>query len=94
MDSRFIKDPEAELDYSFNWNDWLDTTSTPPESIVSHVITVPDDLTLISSEKAGGVITVWLKGGTPQLTHRVECLITTSAGRKDERSFWLVIQER
>ena len=48
------KDPDAKLDYPFDWraktnghgdSDWL----APSEMIVSYVITVDDGLTLLSS---------------------------------------------
>jgi len=91
---RFVKDPEAELDYAWDWSDWLDATTTPAESITSHTVTVPTGLTLESSTAASGIVTAWISGGTVGTTYRVECLITTSAGRKDERSLWITVQER
>lgn len=94
IDVRYIKDPEAKLDYSFDWTDWLDSKAKPPESITQHTITVPKGLTLVSSVAVGGVVTAWISGGTVGMIYRVECLITTSIGRIDERSLWLVIQER
>jgi len=105
LNNAFTKDPEAVLDYAFNWADWLDTSTTPNESIIAHTVTVPSGLTLDSSAVANGVNTAgvtitnslviaWISGGTVGTTYRVECLITTSAGRKDERSLWITVQER
>jgi hypothetical protein len=51
-------------------------------------------MTLESSTAASGIVTAWISGGTVGTTYRVECLITTSAGRKDERSLWITVQER
>lgn len=39
-------------------------------------------------------VVAWFSGGTAGTTYRVECLITTSAGRTDERSLWITVQER
>lgn len=93
MAEKFIKDPEAELDYSFRWSAWLES-GAQPETILSHVITVPEGLTLDRSEEAGGIVTVWLSAGLGGQTYRVECKITTSKGRVDERSIWITVQER
>ena len=105
LNNAFTKDPEAVLDYAFNWADWLDTSTTPDESIIAHTVTVPTGLTLDSSVVVDGVntagvtitnsqVTAWISGGTVGTTYRVGCLITTSAGRKDERSLWITVQER
>lgn len=85
-----LKDPSAVLDYVFDWTEWL----AAAETITSHTVTVPTGLTLESSTAASGIVTAWISGGTVGTTYRVECLITTSAGRKDERSLWITVQER
>lgn len=88
--STFVKDPEAVLDYVFDWASWLDTG----ETISSHTITVPAGLTLNSSAVASGLVTAWLSGGDVGATYRVECKVVTSAGRTDERSITIGITER
>ena len=85
-----LKDPSAVLDYVFDWTEWL----AAAETITSHTVTVPTGMTLESSTAASGIVTAWLSGGTVGTTYRVECLITTSAGRTDERSLWITVQER
>lgn len=90
MPTRFRKDPEAVLDYAFDWTAWLQEG----ETITNHTITVDVGLTLISSSEAAGVVTAWLSGGTAQTSYTVECLVETSAGRIDERSFSLSVRER
>ena len=103
--SAIPKDPEAVLDYAWNWANWLDTSTTPNESIITHTVTVPTGLTLDSSAVVDGAntagttvtdsqVVAWFSGGTVGTTYRVECLITTSAGRTDERSLWITVQER
>ena len=101
-----LKDPSAVLDYAFDWTGWL----AAGETITSHTVTVPTGLTLDSSMVSDFVIAAevpedevtipnslviaWISGGTAGTTYRVECLITTSAGRTDERSLWITVQER
>jgi len=92
-DNQFLKDPEAVLDYGFDWQEWLEGGETP-ERILTHTITVPPEMTLDRSEEADGVIAVWLSGGLGGKTYRVECKISTNRGRVDERSIWIKIEER
>jgi len=90
MPTRFRKDPEAVLDFAFDWSPWL----SDGETITNHNITASAGLTVNSSSEADGVVTVWLSGGTASSKYRVECLIETSAGRTDERSFTVSVSER
>lgn len=86
----FIKDPSAVLDYAFDWSDWL----ASGETIATHTITVDKGLTKDSSTESDGKVTVWLSGGTVGEWYKIACLITTSAGRTDERTISIQIQER
>ncbi len=89
-----IKDPNAVLDYGFNWRpegeEWLEED----ETITSYVITVPTGITKDSDSESDGVVTVWLSGGTAGENYKVACKITTSSGRTDERSVWIKAVER
>jgi len=89
----YTKDPDAELDYSFDWEtNWL----AAGESISSHTITVQAGLTNEGDSEADGVVTVWLSGGTAGHTYEVSCLIETDSvpSRVDERSVTIICQER
>lgn len=88
--ANYIKDPEAVLEYPFDWNDWL----ADSETITSYVVTVPAGLTLNADGQASGVVTPWISGGTAGQSYRVECKVTTSEGRTDERSVSIMVQER
>jgi hypothetical protein len=82
----YTKDPDDDLDYAFNWADWLATG----ETISSYTLTVPTGLTEGSGAKAtsesSGVITYWISGGTAGSSYDVGCKITTNAGRVKEKS--------
>lgn len=86
----FEKDPAAVLDYGFDWRNWL----AAAETITAHIVTVEEGITLGSTSESGGVVTAWISEGTADTRYRVACLITTSAGRTDERSFTLSVLER
>ena len=85
-----LKDPSAVLDYVFDWTEWLATV----ETITDHTITADTGITVDSSTELDGKVTVWLSGGTAGINYKVACLITTSAGRTDERTIWIKVVER
>lgn len=88
------KDPEAILDYIFDWSSWLESG----ETISSFVMTVPTGLTEGTGTKAtaqaAGKVTVWLSNGTAGTGYVVECKITTSSGRVDERQMVIMVVDR
>lgn len=87
------KDPDAVLDYSFDWGAWL----ADGESIASHAVTV-DGVTLDSNSIGGDVVTAWVSGGTaaPGEVASITCRITTDSlpARVDQRTVYLKIRER
>jgi|AMWB02.1.fsa_nt_gi hypothetical protein len=86
-----VKDPDAVLDYVFNWATWLAGIS---DTISSHTVTVPAGITLGSSSIVGSTVVAWISGGTAATTYQVTCHIVTAAGREDDRSIYIVIGER
>ncbi len=88
--NQFTKDPSAILDWAFDWTDWL----AAAETITDHTITADTGLTVDSSTEDAGVVTVWLSGGTAGENYKVACLVTTSAGRTDERTIWIKVTNR
>jgi len=89
-----LKDPSAVLDYVFDWTEWLATGETIAETITDHTITADTGITVDSSAESDGKVTVWLSGGTAGINYKVACLITTTAGRTDERTIWIKVVER
>ena len=93
-----LKDPSAVLDYVFDWTEWLATGETiavdseTGEKLIT--ITADTGITVDSSTESDGKVTVWLSGGTAGINYKVACLITTSAGRTDERTIWIKVVER
>jgi len=97
----FTKDDGAVLDYKFDWKtnsngrgftDWLDTG----ETIASKTITADAGITVDSSELAdsNSSVIVWLSGGVIGETYDIACEITTSAGRTDERTITVSVEQR
>jgi hypothetical protein len=101
MPSIFLKDPNAVLDYKFDWkaetngsgdSDWLDSD----ETISSKTVTVDSGITK-DSDAPGDTntsVVVWLSGGTAGVDYEVACKIVTSASRTDERTIKIQVRER
>jgi len=93
-----LKDPSAVLDYAFDWTGWLAAGETiavdseTGEKLIT--ITADTGITVDSSTESDGKVTVWLSGGTAGINYKVACLITTSAGRTDERTLWIRVVDR
>lgn len=86
---RFLKDPDATLDFEVDWSDWLNG-----DTIVSAVWFVQAGITKVSDSHTGTVATLWLSGGTVGAEYDAACRITTSEGRIDERTITVKVVER
>ena len=89
MARSFVKDPDAVLDYEWDWSAWLGT-----DTIASHTVTASAGLTVDSTEATDTAVTVWLSGGTVGQTYSVTCHVVTAAGREDDRTVTVTVMER
>lgn len=87
----FTQDPDAELDYGFDWTDWL----AAGETIVDYDVTATAGIAIGPTPTAedDGIVTVWLSDGTAGATVQVTCHITTSSGRQDDKTFDVLVVE-
>ena len=85
----FTKDPNAVLDYSFNWETWLDD-----DTISTSTWTADTGITIDSSSTTTTVATVWLSGGTAGTTYTVTNRIVTAASRTEDRSLTINVRQR
>ena len=88
------KDPNADLDYGFDWTAWLGAADTITES--TWVVPSACGLTTHSSSIStdGRVPTVWLKSGNAGGAYAATNHIKTAAGREDERSLRVTVVDR
>ncbi len=86
----YIKDPDAILDYTVDWRNWLQVG----ESITSVAWNVPAGITNSGVSNDAQSATIWLSGGTAGTSYSIRCRIATDGGRTDDRSFTVVAQER
>lgn len=86
----FRKDPHANLDYGFDWSDYL----VADEILSASVWTVPSGLVEGTKQLGNTSTKIWISGGTAGTAYTVANKITTSEGRIDERSFTIVVENR
>lgn len=106
MSASFVQDPQAVLDYVFDWFNpapgetvgWL----AVGETITAFAVTPPTGILVGNGttnpgpapSQTGGKVTAWLSGGTAGIAYDVVCHITTSAGRQDDRSIRIHIADQ
>jgi hypothetical protein len=87
----YKKDPNAVLDYTFDWTPYL----TPLNDTISAVTWVlATGLTQVSQSNTPTTATVFVSGGVVGETLKLTCRVTTAGGRTDDRSIDLKIVER
>lgn len=84
------KDPDAVLDWIFDWTPWLGEF----ETITSALFIVDPGIVVNSFNHTQKTTTVWLAGGNEGQVYRITSRITTSDGRTDDRSFTLRCTQR
>ena len=89
MARNFVKDPDAVLDYEWDWAAWLGA-----DTIASHTVTAATGLTVDSSEATTTAVTAWLSGGSVGMSYAVTCHVVTAAGREDDRTVTVTVMER
>lgn len=99
--STYTKDPNAVLDYKFDFaastngsgdEDYL----ASGETISTATVTAETGLTVDSSAKSDNDTSVvaWLSGGTDGEDYDVTCRIVTSASRTDDRTIVIKVRQR
>lgn len=97
------KDPNAILDYLWNWGGWLADGETIASADVLPVGVAlaagkPAPAIVAGSSAAGavanGAVLAWLSGGVVDADASATCRVTTSAGRVDDRTITFTIVER
>jgi hypothetical protein len=90
----YEKDPDARLDYFWDWTDWLG----PAELITNHsfsivpILGVELDTSSVSTD--GKKVVAWLIGGEENTAVDVTCHIITNEGREDDRTMNIWVKER
>jgi hypothetical protein len=85
----YLKDPDSTLDYEIDWTAWLGA-----DTIATSTWIPATGITEASSTNTTTTATVWLTGGTVGQTYLVTNRITTAAGRTDDRTIRVQVQNR
>lgn len=87
---RVTKDPDAVLDYSLDWSEWL----MVGDSLAVSSWLAEAGITIDSYARDGNVTTVWLSGGQAGRPYIVTNRVVTGGGREDDRSIVVYVTER
>lgn len=90
----FTKDPDATLDYSIDWETWLDGDTIVSSSSGSEW-TLPSGIEASSSpahSKTTTTTTAWITGGTSGEEYTLENRIHTDAGRSTDASLIIIVR--
>lgn len=93
---QITKDPEAQLVYTLDWADWLetgDTLSTATWTVQARA-NDPDPLLKVSDGVQGTKTYIELDEGQVGKTYTVFCKIATTNGLEDRRFFKVKVENR
>lgn len=85
----FIKDPDAVLDYTIDWSDWLGT-----DTISTSTWTLDTGITEDSSANTTTTTTIVVSGGSVKTSYKAVNHIVTAAGLEDDRTIIIKIEEK
>lgn len=87
--SVYIHDPDATLDYTFDWSAWLDG-----DTIASATVTASTGLTVDSTTTGADAVTVWVSTDGSVGPRELTCRVTTTAGRVSDRTATLYVEQQ
>jgi hypothetical protein len=102
----WLKDPDETVQYKFDWaplrngngdSDWLDSSTSPQETISSYTLTAESPgltVTADSLADSNSSVSLKLSGGSEGSTYDVTCQVVTSAGQTAERTARVIIISR
>lgn len=85
----YVHDPQAILDYRWNWSAWAGT-----DQIVGHEIIAPPGVTIVEQTRDGAAVTAIIGPCASSPTpYTVTCRVQTVSGLSDDRSIRLLVRE-
>ncbi len=90
-------DPQAKLDYTWDWTDWLGGDTIISATVTARVEEGRDSADVVTIDDvwlSSKTITAWILGGVHGTPCAVTCRITTTAGRIDDRTIRLRVRDR
>jgi len=90
-DQHVTKDPDAVLDYGFDWSAWLTTSGN--DTIATSTWIVDAGLVKGITGNTTTTTTVWLSGGTSGITYKAVNRIVTTGGRTNDRTLYVAVTD-
>lgn len=87
---RFVKQSGETLRYAVDYTDWL---AEQGDAAVSFTVTVETGITLVSSTRSIGVVSIILSGGTHGESYKVTVRLTTAVGLVKEADFIVKVKD-
>jgi hypothetical protein len=86
------KDPNAQINYTWDWTSWL--TRSGSTSISTTSVTPDTGITVVGSPAiSSGLVTAVVSGGTLNGSYKLVCRINTNDGLIDERTIVVDVKE-
>jgi len=85
----FLKQPADNLDYDFDFSEWLATGDT----IVSSVVVAEVGITLGTKIETTTNVKQFVRGGVSGQDYKVSCTITTANGLDKQVDILIVVRE-
>jgi hypothetical protein len=87
---KFKKDPNAVLDYTIDWSEWLADADT-----ITAATSTPDTgINVDSTMFTINTTTTWVSGGTNGTTYNIVIHVTTNGGREDDRTIQIEVKDQ
>lgn len=87
------KDPDAELDYTFNWKEWLNGGTL--NTVNCAWVTSAANIAIINqSHESTGESTVRVGGGVDGESYEIVNYIENERGEKDNRTLLVTVREK
>lgn len=90
--ARIVKDPNARLDYYWDWHDWLALLAG--DQINNAQVLGDNGLVVESVTHDGFIVKAIISGGDLGARAAAICRITTVQGRNEDRTIYMSIRER
>lgn len=85
------KDPNANVDFTWDWSQWLPVGDTIATAVVT---AVSGGVVIGTVSNTTTTVTAWVSGGTNGTMAKVMARVTTAQGRIDDRTLDLDVRNR
>lgn len=90
ISGKFTKQPIEVQDYDIDFNEYLEFHN---DVAVSHTSFAEAGVSILSSNLTGGVVKLFISGGTDGNTYKVSATITTQGGRVKQGDILVKVKE-